>query len=453
MADNADYGIITGRFAERSTDTNDVDRRPQYKPWVGLKLVFVPEVARPQLFRDLTAGDEETFTMSAFVATTDDAGYVVSLLDTATRGMPLPSSVSPKIDPSGWTWRVRVFSDDSTTLPNGVAFPEVEFSFLLGVDEEKDLTTLVPVPPNPGAELVDWEAAVARAEAASAAAEEAAAAAAAFGTTNEEIVSSIVTAQIANPETPANSAVVDVVVDALDGFTLGSVPMLVNHGDNAGFARPVTERPVWWQGTVNPLNRIAGDSVFLVEAVPVDEVIAADYFNRSDGALGSTPIGAKAWTVFGTGAAAAVVSNRLAFTALTSGNGYVYFDSGTAAGRVTAKFATMSAGHIGGVAVRYVDANNHILLACRVSSTDYHYRLIKRISGTATVLADFDVVSTAGDVARIDLNGTAVTVAINGVQKYAGTVSEFVTATRVGAYTSSAELATTYDDFSVIIPA
>jgi len=72
-----------------------------------------------------------------------------------------------------------------------------------------------------------------------------------------------------NPESAIANAVNLLITAALAGFSPDDVPIVVNHGANASFARPTWAGPVIWQGTVEPNNRIAGDSFFLVETVPV----------------------------------------------------------------------------------------------------------------------------------------------------------------------------------------
>lgn len=264
-----------------------------------------------------------------------------------------------------------------------------------------------------------------------------------------------IASELANPETASNNAVATMITDALGSFEPADVLTIVQHAANASYARPPVEGRVAWIGTVVPTNRISGDIVFIADETPIpeDTILVSDDFNRADGALGSTPVGAKAWTPAGTGAAAAVVSNRLSFTALTSGAGYVFFDAGQANGRFVGKLGSISTGHIGGFVFRYIDTNNQILLSARVSGSDFHYRLQKRVAGTVTVIQDLDVVSSAGDIIRLDMTGTTLALFINGVQKWTGTVTELASATKFGCYMSGTDFGTTYDDVAFIIPA
>ncbi|MFV9429168.1 hypothetical protein [Rhodococcus rhodochrous] len=80
------------------------------------------------------------------------------------------------------------------------------------------------------------------------------------------------------------------------------MPREIVIGSDLNTPRPTWSGPVYWYTTVEggiPAHAITGDSIFVYEQTVT--AIAADYFTRADGALGSTPIGAKPWTVVGTG--------------------------------------------------------------------------------------------------------------------------------------------------------
>lgn len=74
---------------------------------------------------------------------------------------------------------------------------------------------------------------------------------------------------IGNPESEQNNAIQMLIDAALAGYRPEDVPMVVNHGDDANHARPVWPGPVIWQGTVTPVNRVSGDSYYLVTIDPL----------------------------------------------------------------------------------------------------------------------------------------------------------------------------------------
>lgn len=222
---------------------------------------------------------------------------------------------------------------------------------------------------------------------------------------------------------------------------------------DASYPRPVTSQRVLWIGTVNPLNRIAGDFVFIAAPAPLPDVkLWGDDFT-TDGALGNTEVGAKLWQVLGTGYAAARVGGKLKFTAGTTSVGLAVVDS-AADGTLNATISTKGANNQAGVVFRGASLLNHLALV-RVSSVDAHYRIVKRASGTYTLISALTQTMADGDVIQIVTLGTTVTIRINGVDAYTGTITDYPTATLCGAYcgasTSFAEMA--YDSMSFYVPA
>lgn len=88
-----------------------------------------------------------------------------------------------------------------------------------------------------------------------------------------------------------------------------------------------------------------------------------------------------------------------------------------------------------GPVVRATDANNYIRV---VNAQGAEYRLQKFVAGSLTLLgAATGVTPKPGDVVRIELAGTSITVFINGIQRITATDAHNVAATRHGFYNNT----------------
>lgn len=168
LPNNISYTRVTGRFLRAVTDTTgDLDTLPDSDPLIGLSVTFTPSLS-PNRVKNVGAVPPVTIVIDPVEATTNEEGDIVS--PSGDRGVWLVSSDDPDLNPHGWTYTARI---------GGTGFPTVEITFVAPSDAELDIATLMPVPVNPGAALVEWQAAVAETEAnadrAEAAADEAAA--------------------------------------------------------------------------------------------------------------------------------------------------------------------------------------------------------------------------------------------------------------------------------------
>lgn len=160
---NVAYTKITGRFLKAVTDTlADPDNNPDAAPFVGLTITFTPSISPPRV-KNTSATPPVTMVIDTISATTDSEGDIVS--PSGTKGIWLVSSDDPDLNPYGWTYRVVI---------SGAGFPTLDFSFVAVSGGEFDIATMTPAPSNPGAALLEWQAAVAQVNAGVAEAEAAA---------------------------------------------------------------------------------------------------------------------------------------------------------------------------------------------------------------------------------------------------------------------------------------
>ena len=118
-------------------------------PIVGLSIVFTPHLDESRLVKVFTSTPPMTIQVEPVYAVTNEAGIVVD--GGGHSEISLLASLDPDISPSGWTWDVTV---------EGLGFPRVAFSFYVSPGGVVDLTTPIPVSPDPGADAVAWQQAV-----------------------------------------------------------------------------------------------------------------------------------------------------------------------------------------------------------------------------------------------------------------------------------------------------
>lgn len=143
--------LITGRFMQVVVDNHDPDTKPEGVPLANLKISIIPSV-EGRIIRNTAAG--VSMVIEGFVATTDSDGHLGIRPPGAPafqRGMEIPSSDSSGITPKGWTYKVTV--DETTGQRRRLA----QFDIVAQADVPIDLTTVIPVPANPGVDLAEWE--------------------------------------------------------------------------------------------------------------------------------------------------------------------------------------------------------------------------------------------------------------------------------------------------------
>lgn len=138
---------VVGRFLRSVIDSDDVGQEPDLVPVVGAEILFTPSL-NPPIFKSINEASPITFFQESIRAVTDEAGYLHAPGEPA-RGIYLVYGFDPDIRPSGWTWNV--------TITPGGNFPPINFSITGTANGVVDLSTAVPVPPNPGGDIADWE--------------------------------------------------------------------------------------------------------------------------------------------------------------------------------------------------------------------------------------------------------------------------------------------------------
>lgn len=134
----------------------------------------------------------------------------------------------------------------------------------------------------------------------------------------------------------------------------------------------------------------------------------------------------------GTGTStAAIVSSALKFTFVETGRYALVTYNGVGTSRtVESTVSNLGASHLGGVFVGKDRSNYVAVLFYTVSGSDFHYRLVKRVSGLQTTLATHaSLTSTNGDAVTLQVSATgAVTATLNGSSLFNNSVADaFVT--------------------------
>lgn len=153
---NIGSGIVKGLFLRGIGDTPDPDRVMDGVPIVGMRVYFEAQIRNEAgeltpYVRDVTSNPPATIFLDTVEAVTNGDGLLVPKEDPTQTGVPLIASNDIDLQPNGWTWRVTVEPPDRDP---------VFFDFMISDGDILDLGTIIPVPPDPGAELEDWAAAV-----------------------------------------------------------------------------------------------------------------------------------------------------------------------------------------------------------------------------------------------------------------------------------------------------
>lgn len=133
----------------------DPDRDPDTIPIAGAKVVFRASL-NPSVVRIPSADPPTVVSLAPITVHTDANGDMVS--PDGQLGVYLIPSTDERLDPHGWTWSVTITK------------PEIGLSistqFVTTPGGHVNLGDVVPVPPNPGTALLQWEAVVADTQAA-----------------------------------------------------------------------------------------------------------------------------------------------------------------------------------------------------------------------------------------------------------------------------------------------
>lgn len=147
---------VVGRLVKGIIDSGDVGQNPDVVPVAGATVTFTPSMS-PPIFKVANSLIPITVFQETIVATTDADGYLIAPLD-PTRGIFLAYGFSAAINPTGWTWTVKISV--------GGTFPDRTFSITGGPGTTVDLAKVIPVPSVPGSTLPQWQSVVLEVEAA-----------------------------------------------------------------------------------------------------------------------------------------------------------------------------------------------------------------------------------------------------------------------------------------------
>lgn len=150
---------------------------------------------------------------------------------------------------------------------------------------------------------------------------------------------------------------------------------------------------------------------------PVGVLIASDTFNRADGAPGSTPSGAFAWTAYN--ATPTITGNRLSVVPTADVDGIAareYITTTFSDGVLKAKITPAAPGGWGvGIAFRQNLATYSGWTVEAYGGTTYLLRKHTAANTYVTVVTSA-VTVTAGDLLEVNMNGSNIVVKVNGTQ-------------------------------------
>lgn len=155
-------GNVVGRLGFLEADDFDADRKPRLAMAGGVPVVIKSNV---EVITYLGVDGPMLLTTRIINGITDASGYLCTpnaVGAAGERGLVLPASTDPDLNPSGWTYTATV------KIPNG---PELVIPFRLSDGETVDLARIAPVSAQPGVVSMVDPTTADRAEAAQNAAE------------------------------------------------------------------------------------------------------------------------------------------------------------------------------------------------------------------------------------------------------------------------------------------
>lgn len=148
---------VSLRLVQAVADDSDPGVEPQAIALAGATVTFTASVS---YCRNATTAPPALIALAPVACTFDSTGQMIG--PDGSQGVRLVASDDPDLNPTGWTYTARV---------KHPSISGIVVTFVAPSGGQIDLATVVPVPPNPGSELLAWESAVATAAAAQAAAE------------------------------------------------------------------------------------------------------------------------------------------------------------------------------------------------------------------------------------------------------------------------------------------
>jgi hypothetical protein len=142
---------VVGRLVKGVGDTADVGQDIDLAPISGITVTFTPSLTPPIYAVPSATPNPVTIYQLPIVATTDADGFLKMGAD-AGLGVELVYGFDPSIVPSGWTWDV--------TIDVGGNFPPQTFAISGSDGGIVDLSTVIPVPTDPGEDLAEWQAVI-----------------------------------------------------------------------------------------------------------------------------------------------------------------------------------------------------------------------------------------------------------------------------------------------------
>lgn len=146
---NTQYCTVGGRFIRAILDGTDTGREPDGVALSGLSFTFTANLTTA-VVRNASAVPPVMIIIDPITATTNANGALVGA-DLA-EDIVLVASNDPALEPTGWTWTVRM---------TGPSIAPITFAFVAPAGQRIDLSTVIPVPPSPGSDVRAWQTAVA----------------------------------------------------------------------------------------------------------------------------------------------------------------------------------------------------------------------------------------------------------------------------------------------------
>lgn len=179
----------------------------------------------------------------------------------------------------------------------------------------------------------------------------------------------------------------------------------------------------------------------IVTVLAKKKIIVQDGFNRTDGALGNANTG-QAWQ---TSAGTFTISGQRATNTTAADADFTYLDAGISNALISSKLQGVSVSRAG-ILFRGIDANNFLLAFVH---SDGNLKVYRRLAGSFTLLVQTPspVANTALHVMSVVCMGSSINVYINASLVISTTITDHVTGSKCGLFSSGAGSAVFWDDF------